>query len=345
MSVETQTKYPGVPKWELPLLKPEQHPTALQVIQHEHVSLRNKTVFVTGGSSGIGVETVRALASAGARVFVLARSVDRTQVTLDKISAEFPQHGGLEIVQGELDSLSSVNAAANNFLKRSSQLNILINNAGIFHAPFELTKDGFESQLAIDHIAHHLLFKKLASLLLKSSTPHFHSRVVVVASAVHLSGEVDFNDINYTQGRKYDPSEAYSQAKLANVWFANHLEKLYGKQGLHGLSLHPGMITTDNVRSKMLPDFLVHLGMFDASGEYLLSSHSKSIEQGAATTVWAAVTPELEGKGALYLEDAAIAKPNVPGEFSGYSATAFEEDKAAKLWDWTEAAIAKFVQP
>jgi len=335
--------FPGLAKWETPVYTNDQHPTALDIVKRDNISLRNKTVLVTGGSSGIGYQTVRALAAAGARVFVLVRSVEKTRVLLDKINAEFPQHGGLEIVQGDFDSLTSVNAAANDFLKRSNQLNVLINNAGIFHVPFRLTEDGFESQLAVDHIAHHLLFKKLAPLMLKSSTPEFYSRVVVVSSAVHLWGDVDFNDINYTNGRKYSSSGAYSQAKLANNWFANHIEKLYGNQGLHAVSLHPGMVVTEGVIA-VSNEIKINLGMFSPEGEYLLSERSKTPEQGAATQVWAAASPDLEGKGALYLEDIAISKPNNPGQFSGYSPSAFNAEKAAKLWDWTEQAIAKFVR-
>jgi len=336
------SKFPGLAKWTTPVMTHDEHPTALDVIKRDHVSLRNKTVLVTGGSAGIGVETVRAFAYAGARVFVLARSVDKARQVLDKISAEFPQHGGLEIIQGELDSLASVNDAANDFLKRSDQLHILVNNAGIYQVPFALTKDGFESQLAIDHIAHHLLFKKLVPLLIKSSTPQFQSRVIAVASLVHMWGGVDFDDINYTNGREYTPSGAYIQAKLANIWFANYVERLYGDQGVHALSLHPGLITTASVEA--IPrEAKIKMGMFNADGDYLFTNVGKDEEQGAATTVWAATSPELEGKGALYLEDVAIAKPSVPGVMAGYSPAAFDDAQAAKMWDWTEKAISKFV--
>jgi NAD(P)-dependent dehydrogenase (short-subunit alcohol dehydrogenase family) len=338
--------YPDVPKWEVAMMKPEQHPTALEVIKRDNVSLRNKTVLITGGSAGIGVETVRALAYAGARVFVLARSVDKTRVILDKIAAEFPQHGGLEIIQGELDSLASVDAAANDFLKRSDQLNILINNAGIYQVPFALTKDGFESQLGIDHVAHHLLFKKLAPLLLKSSTPDFHSRVVVVSTALHLFADVDYNDMNYTKGREYSAAGAYANAKLANIWFANHIERLYGVQGLHALSLSPGLCVTETVLNTPRQD-LIACGMFTPEGHYNYTVLGKNAEQGAATNVWAATSPELEGKGGLYLDDVAIAGPHVvgSGNLAGYSAVSADQKEAAKMWEWTEQAISKFVQP
>lgn len=334
---------PGLAPWEYPLMKPEDHPTALQIIERDHVSLRNKTVLVTGASAGIGLETVRALASACAHVFVLARSVDKTRVLLDRISAEFPQNGGLDIIQCNLDSLTSVNQAANELLKQTDQLNILINNAGIYHVPFTLTEDGFESTFGVDHIAHHLLFKKLAPLMIKSSSPECQSRVIAVSSSVHMRGDVDFNDINYTQGRQYDKADAYCQAKLANIWFANHLDKLYGQQGVHGLSLHPGSVLTDSALANPRED-MVKMGVFKPDGTYAITLLWKSVEQGAATNVWAATAAELEGKGRLYLEHAAISKPNEPGVRTGYSKAAFDEAKAEKLWDWTEAAICKFVK-
>jgi NAD(P)-dependent dehydrogenase (short-subunit alcohol dehydrogenase family) len=175
--------FPGLAKWSYPVMSLEEHTDALTIVKRygPHV-LKGKTAVVTGCSSGIGVETVRALACAGARVFVLVRQVEKTQSIVDRIGAQFPDHGGLHVIKCELDSLASVNAAANEVLKQTKQVNIMINNAGIMNAPFELTKDGYESQFAVCHIAHFLLFKKLQPLLLSSSTPEFNSRVVNVSS-------------------------------------------------------------------------------------------------------------------------------------------------------------------
>jgi NAD(P)-dependent dehydrogenase (short-subunit alcohol dehydrogenase family) len=330
-------------KWVFHTYTQEQHPTALDIIKREHISLRNKTVLVTGASDGIGVETVRAFAAAGARVFALVRSVDKTRAVLDKINAEFPQNGGLEIVQGDFTSLASVNAAANDFLKRSDKLNILVNNIGIAYVPHSLTQDGFEQHLAVNHIAHHLLFKKVAPLLIKSSTPDFQSRVVVVASGAHIMGDVDFDDVNYTHGREYTPPGGYQQSKYANVLFATHIERAYGSEGVHAVSLHPGLIRT-SMLANMSNAELVASGIFSSEGDYVMPFLSKTIEQGAATTLWGAVSKDLEGKGGLYLEDVAVAKPQEPGVWSGYAVGAFDAAKAAKLWDWTDAAVSKFVK-
>jgi NAD(P)-dependent dehydrogenase (short-subunit alcohol dehydrogenase family) len=336
-------QFPGLAKWTFPVMTPEQHADALTVVKRAGPNaLKGKTALVTGGSSGIGVETVRAFASAGARVFVLVRQVEKTKSIMDRIAAEFPDNGGLEIVHCELDSLDSVNNAANEVLKRTKQLNILINNAGSMNAPFELTKDGFESQLAICHIAHFLLFKKLLPLLLSSSTPEFNSRVVCVSSSAHNYGQVDLDDPNFTNGREYNGWAAYGQAKICNVWMANHIDKLYGSQGLHALSLHPGGIQTELQRTTPMSEFQ-KIGFFNDVGEYQLGVAFKTPEQGAATSVWAATAPELEGKGALFLEDVAIAQQS-DGTGSGYAAWAFDEVGAAKLWDWTEQAVSKFIK-
>ena len=321
----------------------EEHADALTVIKRNGPhSLKGKTALVTGASSGIGVETVRALASAGARVFVLVRQVEKTKQIMDGIAAEFPENGGLEIVKCELDSLESVNNAANEVLKRTKQLNILINNAGIMNTPFELTKDGFESQLAVCHIAHFLLFRKLQPLLIASSTPEFNSRVVCVSSVAHNWGQVDLQDLNFTNGRKYDGWASYGQAKTANIWFANQIEAIYGSKGLHALSVHPGGIETELQRTTPKTDFQ-KMGWFTEDGEYVFDCVWKTPEQGAATSVWAATAPELEGKGAIYLQDIEIAKPS-NDVVAGYAAWAFDEQGASKLWEWSEQAVSKFIK-
>jgi NAD(P)-dependent dehydrogenase (short-subunit alcohol dehydrogenase family) len=336
-------KFEGLSPWTYPLMSLEEHADALTVIKRNGAnSLMGKTALITGASSGIGVETARALASAGARLFVLVRQVEKTKPIMDRIAAEFPDNGGFEIVKCELDSLESVNEAANEVLKRTKQLNILINNAGVMNTPFELTKDGFESQLAVCHLSHFLLFKKLQPLLLSSSTSQFNSRVVVLTSVAHNWGQVDFQDLNFTNDRKYDGWSSYGQAKTANIWFANHIESLYGSKGLHAMSAHPGGIETELQRTTPKTDFQ-KMGWFTEHGEYVFDCVWKTPEQGAATSVWAATASELEGKGALYLQDLEIAKQS-NDDVVGYSAWAFDEQGATKLWDWSEQAVKQFIK-
>lgn len=336
-------KWPGLAPWTFPIMSLEEHPDALTVIRRNGPnSLKGKTALVTGASSGIGVETVRALASAGARVLVLVRQVEKTKQIMDRIAVEFPENGGLDIVKCELESLESVNNAANEVLKRTKQLDILINNAGVMNTPYQLTKDGYELQLAVNHIAHFLLFKKLLPLLLASSSPQFNSRVVVVSSGAHTWGQVDMNDMNFTKDRKYDGWAAYGQTKLCNIWFANELEKLYGSQGVHGWSLHPGSVESELQRTTP-KEALAAMGLWNDKGEYVLDIAWKSAAQGAATSVWAATSPELEGQGGKYLQDIAIAKPADGPAPLGYSPQAYDSEGAAKLWAWSEQAVDKFM--
>jgi NAD(P)-dependent dehydrogenase (short-subunit alcohol dehydrogenase family) len=210
------------------------------------------------------------------------------------------------------------------------------------NAPYELTKDGYESQLAVCHIAHFLLFKKLQTVLLSSSTPAFNSRVINVSSVGHNWGQVDLNDLNFMTGRKYDGWASYGQAKTANIWMANHIDKLYGFQGLHACSVHPGSIASELQRHTTNEEW-IKFGIFNEQGNYDADLLWKSAGQGAATSVWAATAPELEGKGGLYLEDIYISETTYTGGTEGYSSWAFDEEGAAKLWDWTEQAVKKFV--
>jgi NAD(P)-dependent dehydrogenase (short-subunit alcohol dehydrogenase family) len=338
--------FPDLTPWTYPVMNAADHRTAIEVITENGAdwSLKGKVCLITGVSSGIGAETVRAIASRGGRVFVLVRQVDKTRAVLDKVAAEFPAHGGMDIIQCELDSLESVNAAANEFIKRSSnQLNILINNAGMMKCPFALTKDGYESQLAVNHLAHFLLLKKVLPLLLASSSPDFQSRVVSVASAGHLWGSIDYTDINFTHGREYTGFGAYSQSKLANVWLAVEAERLYGSRGVHSWSLHPGGVQTELFRHTIEDkQGLIDQGVFDEQGNYQFNILFKSVEQGAATSVWAATSPELEGKGGLYLEDIRISEPS-SGTMTGHASCAYDTDGAAKLWEWSEQAVSKFM--
>ncbi|OBU00532.1 hypothetical protein VE01_01049 [Pseudogymnoascus verrucosus] len=306
----------------------DSRPTALQIIKDENLTgaLASKTILITGCSSGIGIETAHALATTGARLFLTARDTEKAQEVLKDLLAP----GHIELLHLDLTSLASVRSCAKEFLQKSEgKLNVLICNAGVMWIPTHTqTVDGFESQFGINHLAHFLLFQLIKPALLSSITPDFNSRVVVLSSASHRSSPILFENINLENGA-YNPSTAYSQSKTANIYMANSIERHYGAQGLHGLSLHPGTIFTGLVR---------HL---DKQMLAILSSDQfkaimKSPEQGAATTVFAAVAQELEGKGALYLENCMVAEPlkPEPGMLDpGYAVHAFDEEKEERLWN------------
>lgn len=189
-------------------------PTALQIIEDEkrEGTLSDKVVLITGCSSGLGVETARALKATGATLFLTARNLEKAKTALGDIL----DGGRVILLKLDLESLDSVRACADEFLSRSQTLNILIANAGVRLVPEGRTIDGFEVHLATNHLSHFLLFELLKPTLLRSSTPDFHSRVVAVSSTAHRTEPLNFNDLNFEK-RKYNGPAAYGQSKLANV--------------------------------------------------------------------------------------------------------------------------------
>jgi NAD(P)-dependent dehydrogenase (short-subunit alcohol dehydrogenase family) len=219
-------------------------PTALQIIKDNELEsdLKDKVIVITGCSSGIGIETARALSATGATLFLTARNRLKAETVLSDIL----QPGRVTLVAMENGSLESVRTAARAILAASNnQVNILINNAGIMAVPdLQLTEDGNELRLGTNHLAHFLLFQLFKPALLAASTPAFNSRVVNVSSCGHRVHKLNASDnYNFEKG-DYNPWSAYGQSKTANVYMANEIERRYGSRGLHALSLHPGGIDT-----------------------------------------------------------------------------------------------------
>ena len=301
-------------------------PTALQIVQDEGLEgkLAGKVIFITGCSSGIGIETARALSATGATLYLTARNLEKAKTAL----GDLLQLDRVHLLLLDLNSFESVRACAKEFLSRSSTLNILINNAAVMATPEGRTADGFETQFGTNHLAHFLLFQLLKPALLASSTPELPSRVVMVSSSGHRAGEVHFDNINL-EG-EYEPWKGYGQSKTAMNWTSNEIERRYGSQGLHSFSLHPGGIQTG--LQKYVPQETQDQ-WFKVPDVY---RYMKSPEQGAATTVWAALAKSLEGKGGKYLEDCQIIGPWDPATTQmdpGYAPWTYDEEKAAKLWE------------
>lgn len=237
----------------------------------------------------------------------------------------FLEPGRVELLEMDNNSLKSVRAAAKTFLEKSDRLNVLVCNAAIMAAPLGKTVDGFESQFGVNHLAHFLLFMLLKDTMIKSSSPEFASRVVNVSSSGHMAGEVQFDNYGFEKGN-YTPWAGYGQSKTANIYIANEIEHRSGKEGLHGLSLHPGGIWTE------LQKFISPETMAEWKKRPNVDNKMKSSEQGAATTVLAAVGKEFEGKGRLYLENCDVAKPT-ENEEDGYMPYAFDSEKESRLWN------------
>ena len=338
--------------WTFPLLPADAAPTAADVVDGlgDSVRLADKTILITGPTAGIGLVTLRALASRSAHVVLLARDVAKAEQVVAQVRTDFPQVGRLDIVHCDQTSLASVNAAASEVLRRVPRLHVLINNAGVGWVAHRLTVDGHEEHLAVNHLAHFLLFRRLLPLLLASSTPAFQSRVVSVSSGAHHGSDVDLSDPSFTAGRAYTRPVGYGQSKTANILFALELERRYAAHGLHGWSLTPGLTVTPGL-DHLLTDpenraLMQQRGYFDAAGNCLAPVQAFSAEQGAANVVWAALSPELEGKGGQYIEQLQLAKQAVEGVpgFHGYAPYAMDSKKAEELWQWSEKAVAPFVR-
>ena len=297
-------------------------PSALKIVQDEGLdgNMTDKVFLVTGASAGIGVEAGRALAATGGKVFLTARDVKRGETACKS----FLEPGRVEFLEMDNNSLDSVRAAAKTFLSKSKKLNVIVNNAGIMATPEGKTADGFESQFGTNHLAHFLFFCLVKDTMIASSTPAFQSRVVNVSSSGHHAGEIQFDNYDFESGN-YTPWGGYGQSKTANIYMANEIENRYGAKGLHGLSLHPGGIWTG------LQKFIPEETMKEWKARPNVENMLKSTEQGAATSVLAAVGKVYEGKGRLYLEDCDVTELTKTGD-EGHSAYAFDKEKEARLW-------------
>ncbi|KAL2075239.1 hypothetical protein VTL71DRAFT_182 [Oculimacula yallundae] len=308
----------------------DSRPTAIQIIKDEDRvgKLQGKVILITGCSSGLGIETARALKLTGAKLFLTARNLEKGKKALGDIL----EPGIVELVHLDLESLDSVRSCVKELQLKTKTVNILINNAGVRGTPEGKTKDSFETQLGTNHVAHFLLFQLLKSMLLASSTPTFNSRVIVLSSTAHREARLDFSDLNMTK-RGYNPSIAYAQSKLANLYTANEIERRYGSKGLHAWSVDPGGIST-GLQKPNIKDVVATF----KTGFVKVIRFMQNAEQGSATTVWAAVGRELEGKGGMYLERCRVgelAKVGFGMLDPGYATYAFDEKDAKMCWEVT----------
>lgn len=316
-------------------------PTALQIVRDEASGdkLKGKMAIITGASSGIGVETARAMHEAGVGLYLAVRNIEQGKEIAKQLkasAASIASDAPIDVLKLELDSLQSVRHFAEQFLKKNQALNILVCNAGVMATPEGQTKDGFETQFGINHLGHFLLFQLLKPCLLASASLSFPSRVVFVSSLGHRMSPIHFSDLDLKQ-QGYNKWTAYGQSKTANIYLANEIERRYGSQGLHATSVHPGTIVDTNL-SRHLDEEQRAQFRTPAFQKIL-----KSTEQGAATSVWAAIGREWEDKGGVYLEDCSISTPvDVPEPTlldKGYGLHAYDQEAAEKLWDLSEKLV------
>lgn len=293
------------------------------------VSLAGRTALVTGASSGLGVETTRALASAGAQVVMCARDAQKLEAAMDEVSAAVP---GAELASVILDlaDLDSVRSGAAAALQAHPEINLLINNAGVMACPLMRTAQGFEMQFGTNHLGHFLLTCLLVPALVTGAP----ARVVNLSSGGHKFANFSFDDPNYRE-REYDKWQAYGESKTANALFTVGLDARLKASGVRSLAVHPGVIMTKLSRHMDAADF-ERLQSGRPAGEELVL---KSVEQGAATSVWAAVATELSDKGGIYLENCQIAEPAVQGSSAGVESYALDVAAADRLWALSEELV------
>jgi NAD(P)-dependent dehydrogenase (short-subunit alcohol dehydrogenase family) len=292
--------------------------TAAEVI--EGIDLTGRRAVVTGGASGIGIETARALAAAGAEVTLAVRNLEAGRQTAEDITGTT---GNKEVLVAPLDLADRASVAA--FVAGwDGPLHILVNNAGVMASPLARTEEGWELQFATNHLGHFALATGLHRWLAAAGG----ARIVSVSSAAHLRGGVDFDDIHF-QRREYEPWLAYGQSKTANVLFAVEATRRWAGDGILTNALMPGAIRT-NLQRHVTDEQLQQARA--SSGPTSTPLVWKTPQQGAATSVLCATSPLLDGVGGRYFEDCAEAGPNQPGTRRGVAGYALDPEAARRLW-------------
>lgn len=292
------------------------HTTAREVLKGRY--LTGTITIVTGGHAGLGLETTRALAEAGTTVIVGARSPEKARQALANIPL-------VEVAELNLIEPASVDSFARRFLESGRPLHRLINNAGIMAAPLVRDARGYESQFATNHLGHFQLTARLWPALTNANG----ARVVTLSSTGVRFGGVDFDDPSFER-RPYDKWKAYGQSKSANALFAVGLDRRGHSRSVRGFAVHPGRISTD-------------LGRFLTGSELAIGGEYKTPEQGAATSVWCATSPQLDGMGGVYCMDCdiapvitAFALEGTGQVLAGVLPWAIDPELAERLWHLSE---------
>ena len=311
-------------------------PTATQVLRDQGLlgnHWPDKTVLITGGSAGLGAESARVLHQTGARIFITGRDRAKATKVAQEISAANISYPPVQVIAMDQSSLASVRAAAAEFQRRGGgQLHVLMLNAGVMGCPPGATADGFELIFGVNHLGPFLLFQLLVPALVAATAPAFRARVVVVSSAGHRASDIDMDGLE----GGFDPGQAYARSKTANILMANEIERRYAPRGVHALSLNPGLILLTEI-GRNFPGTAEGRRELFVQSDALLGQWEKTVEQGAATQVWASVARELEGKGGLYLDDLQVAKEADEAMepryyLPGWKRWVWDGEKAARLW-------------
>jgi len=298
------------------------------------IDLTGKVAIVTGGNTGIGLETTKTLAAAGATVIVPARDTEKAKKNLQGIS-------NIELEAMDLASPESIDEFAQKFLSSGRALHLLINNAGIMWVPLRRDNRGIESQLATNYLAQFHLTARLWPALKKANG----ARVINVSSLGHQMAPFNFDDPNFLH-REYETLQAYGQSKTASNLFALELDNIGKSLHIRAYSLHPGSIHGTELGREASIELFQQMGFCDTQGNILpeVAATLKTVPQGAATTVWCATSPMLKNIGGVYCEDANIAElapantghNNESSGACGVQPYSLDQASAKKLWKLSE---------
>ena len=293
------------------------------------VDLSGKTVLITGGTSGLGAETARAMATRGAEVTITARTEARGQSTVDQIRKSTGKTISVETL--ELGSTKSIRAFAERINSRDRKIDLLINNAGIMACPEGTTEDGFELQFGTNHLGHFLMTCLIAPSL------NDGGRVVVLSSAAHQMSDVMFDDIDMKKSG-YEKWKSYGQSKTANALFGVELNKRLAARNIEVFSVHPGVIGTGLTKHLKIWDLLMFIPLM-----LIGAVKRKSVPAGAATQCFAATAPEIAGHGGSYLADCKIAEtsPQKKRDMTVVWPYAINPEAAERLWLLSEDLLGK----
>ena len=317
--------------------------TAEQVGEKYAIECEGKTVIVTGGNTGLGLETCRVLSGKGAVVVLASRSQKNGDAAVEKIKKDFP-NAKVEVMLLDLGLLKSVKKFATLFESKHKRLDILICNAGIMAVPRALTADGLESQFGVNHVGHQYLCQLLLPLLLKTASAQNPARILTLSSLGNFmfapDQGIDFDDI--LGEKSYNPWVRYGQSKLANILMAKELHRQHHHKNLICVALHPGaIVSTELARSINITAGLQCLwGILSRSGAFsrvLFGERNKSIKEGSSTTLLCALSPEI--KSGEYYFDCTLCDSSTSS--NNLHPKASDGELAKKLWTFTEALIAE----
>jgi NAD(P)-dependent dehydrogenase (short-subunit alcohol dehydrogenase family) len=303
------------------------------------IDLRGQRILVTGVSSGLGIETARSLAAHGAHVVGAARDLAKAEAATAQVRKDAAANGGsFELIELDLANLKSVRACADALLAKGELFDVIIANAGVMATPFGHTADGFETQFGTNHLGHFVLVNRIARLIRAGG------RLVNLSSAGHRFSNVDVNDPNFER-TPYEPFVSYGRSKTANILFAVAFDKRHRDRGVRAAAVHPGGIRTELARHM---DASQIQQLLDRINQQLAAEGKtfewKTIPQGAATSVWAAVVAPAEEIGGRYCENCHVGKV-VPDHVTlnvgteGVRGYALDSNNAEALWKKSEELV------